>query len=253
MIIKKQMPEQGDLVLIKISKIMPHGAYCELTEYGIDAYLPISEIASGWIKNIHEFIKEGQKEVAKVIFVDKTKRAIDISFKKASGGEKKSKLAEYNLEKRAEGIFAKALAASGTEQKKAEIITEISKKASTYNDLINDIFEQKDPLSDMKEKKFKEALYEIIFKTIKPKRYTVSYTIEMTTTDTHSGIAIIKEALGAVEKSGVDVLYLGAPHYRLLSEDSSYPKAEGRIKAAQAILEKFDKKISYSIKSNRAQ
>ena len=56
MLIKKELPEERELVLVKISKIMPHGAYCELIEYGMDAYLPISEIASGWIKNIHEFI-----------------------------------------------------------------------------------------------------------------------------------------------------------------------------------------------------
>ncbi len=253
MIIQRELPETGELVIVKVSKIMPHGAYCVVQEYGVDAYLPISEIASGWIKNIHEFVKEGQKEVAKVIFVDKDKRAVDISFKKASAGEKKSKITEYNLEKRAEGIFAKAIASAKAEPRKAEIIKEVAQKEQTYNDLVNDIFENKDPLAGIKEKEFRQALYDLVSKTIKPKRYAVSYTAELTTTDTKKGIALIKEVLEAIEQKGIDVLYLGAPHYRLLAEDTSYPKAEGKIKEAQAILEKYDKRIAFSIKSNKAQ
>jgi translation initiation factor 2 alpha subunit (eIF-2alpha) len=92
-----------------------------------------------------------------------------------------------------------------------------------------------------------------VFKSIKPKKYTVSYTVELTTLDTRSGVKLIKEALGAVEQTGVEVLYLGAPHYRLLSEDTSYPKAEGRIKEAQTILNKYSKRISYSMKSNKGE
>lgn len=251
MILPKKLPETGELVMVKVSKIMPYGAYCTLVEYNTDAYLPISEIASGWIKNIHEFIKEGQKDVAKVIFVDKDKNAIDISFKKATNAEKKNKIDEYNSEKRAEGMFAKAIAGAKVEAKKEEILNKIAKVETTYADLINDIYNNKDPLATLDEKEFKQMLYEIVFKSIKPKNYTVSYTVELTSLDTKGGIKTIKEALGAVEQTGVEVLYLGAPHYRLLSEDSSYPKAEGRIKEAQAILDKYNKRISYSIKSNK--
>jgi translation initiation factor 2 subunit 1 len=251
MIQPKELPDTGELVIVKISKIMPHGAYCTLQEYNADAYLPISEIASGWIKNIHEFIKEGQKEVAKVIFVDKEKRAIDISFKKASAGEKKNKATEYNLEKRAEGIFAKALAASKLESKKAEILKEVAQKEQTYNDLVNDIFENKDPLAGIKEQAFKQALYEMVFKVIKPKTYVVSYTVELTTTDTKGGISLIREILEAISQKGVEVLYLGAPRYRLMAEDSSYPRAEDKIKAAQSVLEKYNKRIAFEIRSNK--
>ncbi len=253
MILQKKLPDNGELVMVKINKIMPYGAYCTLIEYNVDAYLPISEIASGWIKNIHEFIREGQKDVAKVIFVDKDKNAIDISFKKTNNTDKKNKAEEYNTEKRAEGMFLKALAAANIENRKEEMLGKISKTESTYADLIDDIYNNKDPLASIGEPEFKKTFYELVFKSIKPKKYVVSYTVEMSTLDTKSGVKLIKEALGAVEASGVEVLYLGAPHYRFLSEDSSYPKAEGRIKEAQVILEKYSKKITYSIRSNKAQ
>ncbi|MDE1859525.1 MAG: S1 RNA-binding domain-containing protein, partial [Candidatus Micrarchaeota archaeon] len=246
------LPDQEEFVIIKITKIMPHGAYCKLTEYNIDAYLPISEVASGWIKNIHEFIKEGQQDVAKVIFVDREKKSVDVSLKKASSKQKKDKLNDYSIEKRSEGIFNKAVVASHKEEKKALLLTDISKVAKTYTELVNSIFEGKDPLADFKDKEFKQALYDLVSKTIKPKTYTVSYNIELSTSDTKAGIKTIKDALIQVEKIGVGVLYMGAPHYKLLSSASSYPKAEEKITAAQEVLNKYHS-IEFSIKQNKEQ
>ncbi len=253
MIIKKQMPEQGDLVLIKISKIMPHGAYCELTEYGIDAYLPISEIASGWIKNIHEFIKEGQKDVAKVIAVDAAKRAVDVSLKKATAKERSDKLSEYNLEKRAEKLFNQAIVAAHAEADKEGIIDEIAAKAQTYNEVIAAAASDPDSLSFLKEAEFRNAIIEIAVKNTKPKRYTVNYIAEIKASSAKTGIETIKKALSEIAKTGVTVLYLGAPHYKLSSEDASYPEAEERIKGAESVLEKYSKHLAFTLKAEKAK
>jgi translation initiation factor 2 alpha subunit (eIF-2alpha) len=61
------------------------------------------------------------------------------------------------------------------------------------------------------------------------------------------GINQIKSTLKAIETTGINVLYVGAPRYRFISTDSSYPKAEEKIKKAQQILERT-KKISFSMK-----
>lgn len=252
MIIKREMPEKGELVMIKITKIMPHGAYCSLTEYNLDAYLPISEVASGWIKNIHEFIKEGQKDVAKVISVDPNKKTIDISLKKANQKERSDKNSDYNLEKRAEMFFEQSLKKTHNEGKKAEIITELSKKATTFNDLIVQMAENTNLLDNIKYKGFKESFYEVVLKNTKPKKYEVSYIVDLKTTDTKSGITTIKKAFESVESLGVKVLYLGAPRFRLTSEDESYPKAENKIKESQKILETYSKQFSYTIKTDKS-
>ena len=251
MILKKNLPSNGELVLIKVSKIMQHGAYCELVEYHMDAYLPISEISTGWIKNIHEFIKEGQNTVAKVISVDPAKRAVDISLKKATSKEKSNKIAEYSLEKRYEKLFEQAVASSGLNSEKEKLKTEIASHVQTYNELINSIVETGE-MPGVKDPKLRSALQEIVAKNIKPKRYVVSYTLELKSSDPKGGnINTIKEALGSVESSGVDILYLGAPRYKLTSEDSSYPKAESRIKESQKKLEKYSKILSFALKSER--
>lgn len=249
-IIKKDNPDEKELVLIKINKIMPYGAYCELQEYKKDAYLPISEIASGWIKNIHEFIKEGQKTVGKVLSVDKQKNTIDISLKKATQKEKTDKLNEFNLEKRYEKLFDQATILSKQELKKEKIKEDISTKYSTYLLLFNALLENKESISFIKNKAFTEALLEIIAKNIKPKKYIVSYTVELKISDPSESIKKLKSILTDVSKLGIDVLYLGAPKYRFTTEAQDYITAEEKIKESRKILEN-NKTIYFSMKNDK--
>lgn len=236
---------------MKITKIMPHGAYCQLIEYELDAYLPISEIASGWIKNIHEFVKEGQKDVAKVIAVDRVKGSVDVSLKKAHNKERADKLSDYNIEKRSEMLFNQALKLSHNEDKAEKIKEEIAKKTNTYTEVLNNILANKDYLAYLKNKPFADALSDTVQKNTKPKRYEVSYLVELRAADPHAGVSAIKRAFGEIEKLGVTVLYIGAPRYRLTVEDSSYPKAEEHIKAARTILESNSKAITFTMKSEK--
>ncbi len=248
MLRKKELPAQGEFVIVKITKVTPHGAYCKLEEYGVDAYLPISEVSSGWIKNIHEFIREGQQDVAKVIFIDPTKNAVDISLKKVTQKEKKDKINEYSAEKRAKAIFDSTAKLAKKENAKEEIISRIPQNIATYHELLTLAYEDKDPLAACGDKTFKEAFYEAAKKNIKPKTYTVSYNLELTVTNPQKGIVLVKTLLKEIAAKGNETRYLGAPHYSLTSTDSDYTKAEARIKSAEAILEKHSSDIQYAFK-----
>ncbi len=247
MIVAKELPASGEVVLVKINKIMPHGAYCSLIEYNVDAYLPISEVASGWIKNIHEFIKEGQREVAKVVFIDPSKRALDVSLKKITSKQKKDKIGEYNSEKRAEQLFSKALSKlSGAEL--ADIKSRLSQKFQTYADVINAAYENHDLLKGTMSTEAANLLVEIAKKNIKPKSYTVAYRFEVKALNGKGNINTLKEAFGLVQKAGVSVLYEGAPHYKFTATNKSYPEAEDMIKKSNSILSQFSGKLSVAEK-----
>ena len=46
-------PEEGELVVATIKTVKQNGAYVDLDEYqGIEGFIFIGEIASGWVKNI---------------------------------------------------------------------------------------------------------------------------------------------------------------------------------------------------------
>ncbi|MGC8776428.1 MAG: S1 RNA-binding domain-containing protein [Candidatus Micrarchaeia archaeon] len=236
MIYPKELPENGELVIIKIKKIMPFGVHCDLIEYNAEAYLPIKEVAPGWIKNIHEFVKEGQQRVAKVIFVDKEKKAIDVSLKKVSKKEEKDKIGEYNLELRSKKLFEQALKESKKEADAEKIKNKLAKSFQNYSDVIEAIVEGRE-IGEI-DPEFKEAFIEIVKKNVKPKRYKVGYIAEITVFDTENGIDIIKKALTKVQNEGVNVIYMGAPHYKLTAEDIDYHSAEAKIKKAEEILRK---------------
>ncbi|MCA9819982.1 MAG: S1 RNA-binding domain-containing protein, partial [Nitrosarchaeum sp.] len=91
----QEMPEQGEIVLATITKIMDHGAYVTLDEYGaIQGFLHISEIAPGWIRSVNKFVKEGEKKVLLVKKVNPDRGDIDLSLKQVSNDQKKQKLKE---------------------------------------------------------------------------------------------------------------------------------------------------------------
>ena len=87
------MPEQGEIILATVTKVMDHGAYVTLDEYDdVQGFLHISEIAPGWIRSVNRFVKDGEK---KVLLVKKVKsNDIDLSLKQVSKDQKKQKLKE---------------------------------------------------------------------------------------------------------------------------------------------------------------
>ena len=87
-----RFPEVGDLVIATIDRITEYGAYVTLDEYGKEGFLHISEISSSWIRNIKDYIREGQKTVLKVLRVNIERDQIDLSLRRVSKRERIEKL-----------------------------------------------------------------------------------------------------------------------------------------------------------------
>ena len=68
------LPERGELVIAECTKIMNYGAFFDLIEYdGLEGFVHISQVASGRVKNIYNYLKRGQLYVARVTRIDRAK------------------------------------------------------------------------------------------------------------------------------------------------------------------------------------
>ena len=102
---KSEWPEVGDLVLATVETVTDYGAYVKLDEYDKEGLLHISEISSSWIRNIRNFVREGQKVVLKVLRVNVEKGHIDLSLRRVTKREKIEKIMSWKKERKAETLL----------------------------------------------------------------------------------------------------------------------------------------------------
>lgn len=102
---RPEWPEVGDLIMGTVETVTDYGAYVRLDEYDKRGLLHISEVSSSWIRNIRDFVREGQKVVLKVLRVDAEKGHIDLSLRRVTKREKIEKMLSWKRERKAEALL----------------------------------------------------------------------------------------------------------------------------------------------------
>jgi len=102
---KQEWPEPGDLVIGTVETVTDYGAYVKLDEFSKKGLLHVSEISSSWIRNIRDFVREGQKIVLKVLRVDTEKGHIDLSLRRVTKRERIEKIMFWKKERKAEALL----------------------------------------------------------------------------------------------------------------------------------------------------
>jgi translation initiation factor 2 subunit 1 len=121
---KPDWPEIGDLVIATVETVTDYGAYVKLDEYDKKGLLHISEVSSSWIRNIRDFVREGQKVVLKVLKVDTEKGHIDLSLRRVTKREKIEKIMFWKKERKAETLLR------GVAEKTELSLNEVYEKAA---------------------------------------------------------------------------------------------------------------------------
>jgi len=246
---KKDYPESGEFVIATAIKLQEHGVYVNLDEYGKNGYIPIGEVASTWVKNIKDFVKEGQKLVLKVIRIDEKKGHVDLSLRKVTEREKKDKLIQYKKSKKAEKLLEGA--AKSLNKDYAEAVKVVG---MPLEDHFGDLYAALEAASAGGAEALKaagiqenwaKALYEIAKEHVEPPSVKVTGTIQLCSSGPR-GVEDIKSAIQegrkASPKSGIkiDMTYVGAPRYRIEVTAKDYKTAEDTMKeTADAIISKM--------------
>ncbi len=255
MIIKRQkLPAESDLVICTITKVFSHGAFAKLDEYeDKEGFIHVSEVASTWVKNIRDFVREGQKAVAKVLKVDQIKGHIDLSVRRVGDAQKKNKMQEWKRTQKAH----KLLELAATDIKK-DIKTAYQEVGFKLEDKYGEIYAGLEEIVIFGEDPLKEL--NVPEEWIKPitakakENVTIPYVnirgyLDVTCQN-QNGIEVIKEALIKARSEEVesdiklDVRYVGSPRYRLNVTAPDYKTAEEVLKrcanTAISFIEKND-------------
>jgi len=231
------LPQVGELVIGVVKKVFDYGAYLTLSEYNnIEAYLPWSEVSSKWVRDVRDFIKEGQYVVVKVIRVDKKKGHVDVSLKRVNTLEQKRKLLEWKRAQRAEKILE--IVAKKLGKSLDEAYEEVGWKLEDYYGEIYAGFEEAsyrgaDALREAGvSDEWVEPLLEEIRKHIKFKKVKIQGIIHLSSL-APDGVErikrVLKDSLSNLPLSNnttIRVYSVGAPRYRVEVISSDYKEAE---------------------------
>lgn len=232
-----ELPEEDELVIARIKKILNYGAFCELIEYGVDGFLHMSEVAPRWIKNIYEFISEGQRLVVKVIRVDKAKGQVDVSLKRVNDEEKRKKLEAYNKEVRARKIIQVAVDQAKVKADVKRIEKDAEKKYGSLDNFLMGILDSGEKAFEgiSFPEKAQAVIIDIVKKSVK-KPVAVAKAVFTLKVYESDGIELIKRVLTDAEKFG-EIKYLGAPKYSITVVDADFKKANKKIQEAMQSIE----------------
>jgi translation initiation factor 2 subunit 1 len=226
-----EFPEVDSLVVCRVKKVLDFGAFVELEEHlGKEGFIHISEISTGWVKRMSDFLKEGQRIVCKVIDVDPSRNRIDLSLKSVTDHQRREKIDEWKNEQRAQNLLA--ILAHRLGWSVEDCYEKFGKKLIKNFGSLYSAFEEASA-DESAFSKYKGAwvkpLIDVAKENIEVPSVKIKGTLSMTST-APDGIKKIRSLLQTIEDGGVTVRYLGAPNYLIEVESTDYKTAEDVLK-----------------------
>lgn len=245
----QKWPECNEIVVVKITKVLPYGAFAELLEYdNIQGFVHISQVASRWVKNIRTFVRPNQIRAAQVIYVDKDKQQVDLSLTKVSESQQKAKIEEWELSKRARKILEIFAKQQKIPFKKvwSEIAEPLLQKNDNLMSVFQDaLFEGEAALQDIP-KEYVKPLLELIKKSIEIPEKEVSVILKIKSYEPDAIESIkeaFREALKDAKDMKIEASYIGGGKYRLVSKAYDYKTAERALNAmTEKLIDEIEKR-----------
>ena len=245
---KEEWPEKGELVVCTVRELKTFGVFVSLEEYGgKEGFIHISEVSTGWVKHLRDYVREGQKIVCKVLAVDERRGHIDLSLKAVKEGLKRERIKAWKNEKKARKWLSLAAV---PESELQELETKLVDAYGSLYDAFQQIYKTgKRALTELGiEEALADKIHKIALANVKPPSVHITGYVELKC-PLPNGVEIIKNALmeaKKVAKDGFECSYVGAPRYRIRITAPDYKKAESILnEAANAAIEILKRNEGY--------
>lgn len=237
------LPEVNEIVVGRITRVLDYGVFIDLVEYeGITGFVHISQVATGWVKNIRGFVKEGQIRACQVMHIDHEKGQLELSLSKVSAGAQRAKIESYNYLKRSQKmleVYAKEINSTFD-----EVWAGVAVPLLENYDTLQEAFERIsiDGESAMKgvNPKFADSFLKMLQKNLEVPEKTVRgvFTLE---SRKPNGVEVIKSVLIAGRKSvtraKVDLYSIGSGKYDVKVSTPDFKESEKILRSvSEAVL-----------------
>ncbi|GAB3024496.1 translation initiation factor IF-2 subunit alpha [Natronobiforma cellulositropha] len=230
-------PNPGDLVVGKIDEIEDFGVFVDLEEYQDKrGLIHISEVASGWIKNVRDHVREGQIVVCKVLEVDESHEQIDLSLKDVNDHQHSDKIQEWKNEQKADNWMGLAFGEEVDDHYVSVADELLGSFGSLYDAFKQAAIHGEEALEriDIAEEDA-AAIIETARENVSVPYVNVTGYVDLENAS-ETGVEGIREALKAAEGNGdlpdgvdLEVTYVGAPEYRIKVRAPNYKVAEAEL------------------------
>ncbi|MFC4247498.1 translation initiation factor IF-2 subunit alpha [Natribaculum luteum] len=234
-------PDPGELVVGKIDEIEDFGVFVDLEEYEDKrGLIHISEVASGWIKNVRDHVREGQIVVCKVLDVDESSQQIDLSLKDVNDHQRSDKIQEWKNEQKADNWMELAFGEEIEDEQYTSIANELlAAHGGLYDGFKQAAIHGQEALenTDLADEEV-DAIVETARENVSVPYVNVTGYVDLEN-PSESGVDGVRKALKAAEGNGdvpeevdLEVTYVGAPEYRIKVQAPNYKTAESQLEAS---------------------
>jgi translation initiation factor 2 subunit 1 len=236
-----EWPEPGELVVGTVDEIADFGVFVDMEGYEHRGLVHISEVASGWIKNVRDHVSVGRTVVAKVLEVDESAQQVDLSLKDVNEHQRKQTIQKWKNQQKADKWMELAF---GEDHGRDDVVEALSVEyESLYEAFEEAAIHGMDALDDVDlDDEAAQAVVQTARENVSVPYVNVTGYVDIRSPGS-DGVDDVKEALRAAAGEGdhevpeeveLEVSYVGAPEYRIEVQAPDYKTAEAELEAAAA-------------------
>ena len=228
-------PEEGELVVVTVKNVKQNGVYVDFDEYpGLEGFIFIGEIASGWVKNIRTFVRDGQRLICKVMRTKKDGSSLELSLKSVSEERRRDRLQEWKNEQRSFQLLKVLADKVGWDESTRNTMSEdlISAFGTLYASFEEAAMNESSIIDAGFEGEWIKEFIEIAIENIIPPFVEIKGSLNLSI-NIENGVEVIRDALQSAEnytseedEISVMCFYDGAPEYRIVLKAPDFKTAE---------------------------
>jgi translation initiation factor 2 subunit 1 len=231
-------PTPGELVVGRVDEIEDFGVFVDLEEYeNKRGLVHVSEVASGWIKNVRDHVNTDQMVVCKVLEVDEGAQQVDLSIKDVNDHQRSEKVQEWKNEQKADKWMEIAFGEDIGDDDFRRVANElIDEHGSLYAGFEQAAIHGPEALegTDLSAEET-DSIVETARENVSVPYVTVTGYVDLEAPG-GEGVEAVRGALEAAEGNGevpeevdLEVTYVGAPEYRIKVQAPDYKTAEAQL------------------------